>query len=357
MNKRFELYWLRESGRDWGTPVDAEDLDPAIQERVLDLAGDAAGDVSRDNPGPLHLHLPFLDRRESRRRAEILRGLTLEREGDVIRGVAATRNAALRDHAATLLARHPAWTHAPDEFHHRYFQTWQKVSVALQRALRQWIPEVYFHDPARYEDREAAYSLLVYEAGRVCHGRPRTEFTYDIADPETMPCAMNMIASALQGVLKAVERRLHESGKPELARRYAPVWHQDVLRAVRNKPRPLMALLGDEAVLINAVIDLGTARSLEAVKPFARVANLALRHMYGEDLRPLAARALQEATKALESASVERTASSTPATLTAGFNRPMRQTAPPVVWDGDRASLPVTRPDRKSSAYDNPEMS
>src|SRR5260370_41450206 len=102
---------------------------------------------------------------------------------------------------------------------------------------------------------------------------------------------MNMMASGMQGVLKAVERRLHEAGRPELARRYAPVWHQDVLRAVRNKPRLLMALLGDEAVLINAVIDLGTARTMEAVKPFARCANLALRHMYGAAPRTLAARA------------------------------------------------------------------
>src|SRR5438067_3637586 len=83
MNKRFELYWLRESGSDWGTPVDAEDLDTAIRERVLKLAGDHSG----NNPGPLHLHLPFLDRRESRRRAEVLRGLTLVREGGEIRSV------------------------------------------------------------------------------------------------------------------------------------------------------------------------------------------------------------------------------------------------------------------------------
>jgi hypothetical protein len=226
--------------------------------------------------------------------------LTLVREGNAIRGVPVTRNAALRDQAATLVATHPAWMHASGELHPRYFQTWQKVSVALQRALRQWIPEVYFHDPARYEDRDASYALLVYEAGRVCHGRPRTEFTYDIADEETLPCAMNMVGTAMQEVLKTVERRLYESGRPELARRYAPVWYKDVLHAVRNKPRPLMALLGNEAVLINAVIDLGTARSMNAVKPFAKAANLALRHMYGEDLRPLAARVLQEATNALE---------------------------------------------------------
>ena len=30
----------------------------------------------------------------------------------------------------------------------------------------------------------------------------------------------------------------------------------------------------------------------------------------------------------------------------AGFNRRMRKTARPVVWEGDRAEIPVTRPDQ-----------
>ena len=291
MSTRLHLYWLTESGCDLGTPVEAESLDPAIRDRVTALAG--------DSDGPLALRLPFFDRRESRRRAEILRSLCLVREGDVIRSVPPTPAAALRDQAATLLATHPAWLSAPDELHPRYFQTWQNVSIALQQALRQWIPEVYFRDVARYEDREAAYPLLVYEASRICHGRPRTEFTYDIADPETLPCAMKLIGRALQGVLKRVEGRLHEAGRPELARRYAPVWYEDVLRAVQRKPRQMIALLGDESALVNAVIDLGTARRMEAVKPFAKSAHLALRHVSGVDMRPLARRALEAATKAL----------------------------------------------------------
>jgi hypothetical protein len=294
MKKRLRLYWLKESGCDLGTPVDLEDLDPSIGGKVRELAG--------SDSGPLRLHLPFLDRRESRRRASILRQLTLVREGDVIRSVPATPGSALREHAATLLALHPAWRDAPGELHPRYFQTWQEVSSALQQALRKWIPQTYFHDPARYEDREAAYPLLVYAASRLCPGRPRTEFTYDIADPETLPRALNMIGTALQGVLHTVACRLHEAGRPELARRYGPVWHQDVLRAVQKRPRPFTMLLGDEAILINAVIDLGTARRLEGVKPFAKAAHAALRNLYGLDLRPLAARALEEATTVLENA-------------------------------------------------------
>ncbi len=275
-----------------GTPVDADELDAVIRGRVLELAG--------DDGGPLTLHLPFLDSRESRRRAESLRSVMLEREGDMIRSVPPNPAAALRDHAAMLVATHPAWINAPDELQARYFQTWQAVSQALQKALRTWIPETYFRDPARYEDRDAAFPLLVYAASRPCRGRPRTEFTYDVVDEETLPAAFHLIGSSLQAVLGKVEQRLHESGRPELARRYAPRWHQDVLRAVQKKPRQFLGLLGDEAAVVNSVIDLGTAHRMQAVKPFAKWATVALRSMYGMDLRSLAFAALDEATRALD---------------------------------------------------------
>jgi hypothetical protein len=292
MTKRFRLYWLKESGCELGTPVDADELDAVIRGRVLELAG--------DDGGPLTLHLPFLDGRESRRRAESLRSVVLEREGEVIRSVPPNPAAALRDRAAMLIATHSAWMNAPDELQARYFQTWQVVSQALQKALRTWIPEAYFRDPASYEDREAAFPMLVYAASRPCRGRPRTEFTYDVVDEETLSNAFHLIGSSLQAVLGKVEQRLHECGRPELARRYAPRWHQDVLRAVQKKPRQFLGLLGDEAAVVNSVIDLGTAHRMQAVKPFAKWATVALRNIYGMDLRTLAFAALEEATRVLD---------------------------------------------------------
>jgi hypothetical protein len=292
MTKRFRVYWLRESGGDVGTPLDANELDATIRARVIELAG--PGD------GALDLYLPFLDARQSHRRAEVLRGVTLLREGDSIRGVPPTPAARLRDQAAMLLATHPAWIAAPGELHAEYFPVWQTVSLAVQKALRGWIPEIYFRDPARYEDRDAAFPLLVYAASRVCRGRPRTEFTYDMADEEVLPRAVHQIGGSLQGVLQTVERGLYDCGRPALARRYAPRWHQDVLRAVQKKPRALLELLGDEAVVVNALVALGSGRGMQAVKPFARSAAMALQTMYGEDLRPLAFRVLDEATRTLE---------------------------------------------------------
>jgi hypothetical protein len=291
MAKKLRLYWLRETGCDAGTPIDAEELDAPIRQRVMELTGKDRQEIA--------LYLPFMDRRECRRRAEVSRAMKFERRGDAIRAVPATLIAELRDRAAMLVALHPAWRNIPEERDARYFPVWQQTSLALQRALRKWIPEMYFRDMARYENREKAYPLIVYQASRLCFGRARTEFTYDVADPETLPAAFRMIGQGLRRVLAGVETALRESGRPELARRYAPVWHQDVLNAVKKRPKRLLELLGDEAALINAVIDLGTDRRMNAVKPFAKAASAALRNMYREDMRVLALRALEEATGAL----------------------------------------------------------
>ena len=292
MTKRFHLYWMRESGCDLGTPVDAGELDATIRARVLELA--------RGDEHTLALYLPFLDARQSFRRAEALRAVTLVREGDAIRSIPPTAAAKLRDRAALLLAMHPAWIGAPHECHPAYFRTWQAISLAVQDALRCWIPEICFRDPARYEDRDAAFPLLVYAASRPCRGRPSTEFTYDLADEEVLPRALYQIGASLQSVLKTVERSLYDCGRPALARRYAPRWHQDVVRAVQSKPRPLLGLLGDEAAVVNALVGLGSGTEMRAVKPFARATSMALRTMYSEDLRPLALRLLEEATRTLE---------------------------------------------------------
>ena len=291
MAKSLRLYWLRETGCDTGTPIEAEELDAPLRQRVMELTGQDRQEIA--------LYLPFMDRRECRRRAEVSRAMKLVRSGDAIRAIPATFMAELRDRAAMLVALNPAWKRIPEERDARYFPVWQQTSLALQKAMRKWIPEMYFRDPARYEDREGSYPLIVYEASRLCFGRARTEFTYDVADPETLPVAFRMIGQSMQRVLAGVETRLRESGRAELARRYAPVWHQDILNAVKKRPKPLLELLGDEAALINAVIDLGTDRRMSAVKPFAKAACAALRNMYREDMRVLALRALEEATGAL----------------------------------------------------------
>jgi len=194
---------------------------------------------------------------------------------------------------------------APRERDPHYFRIWQRVSVALQRALRVWIPERYFADVLRFEDRQAAYQVLVYAACRPSYGRPKTEFTYDIADPEILESAMHNIGVSLRVALEPVESRLRAAGKAELSHRYSHVWRQDILRGVRKRPKHLIALLAAEAKLINAVIRLGTTGDW---RKFSRAANAALRNILGGDLRDLGVRVLEEAVRVLAEQAAGRVA-------------------------------------------------
>jgi hypothetical protein len=191
-----------------------------------------------------------------------------------------------------------AWKAAPAETEGHYFRIWQRAAVELQKALREWIPESYFRELERFEDRGAAYPVLVYAASRPCFGRPKTEFTYDVADPEMLPAALRSIGRGMRGVLAPMEQRLRAAGRADLAIRYAPVWHQDILRAVTRKPKPLISLLAAEARLVDAVIDLGTTQHAQR---FQRTANMSLRNIGGVDMRKLAMPAIEVVTRVLES--------------------------------------------------------
>ena len=268
---------------------------------MLELAGEIAA-ASPECDAAIEIRLPFLDKREWRRRAETLRAVIFKREGRVIRPVPPSASAALRDIAADTAGGNPAWLDAPLESDPGYFRTWRNVSVALQEFLRRKVAEVYFRDLAAFEDRKAVWPLLVYQAMRPCYGIPATEFTYDVGSAEMLDEALRMIRRPLQEILGQAQVRLADAGHAELSRRYAPIWQEDVLRAVLEKPAKLLSLLGAEAMLVDAVITLGATRDPAAVKPFARRAMATLRSFYDLDMRDLAGPFLEEATRALAAA-------------------------------------------------------
>jgi hypothetical protein len=191
------------------------------------------------------------------------------------------------------------WPTAPHESNPHYFRTWQHVSVALQRGLRQWVPEFYFRDLRRLEDRDAGYAMVIYSACRLFYGRPRTEFTYDIADDTTLPAAVRAIGCGTERTLAALTARLEAAGCHEMGRQYSPVWYQDVLAAVKKRPHGLIALLAREAKVIDAVIDFATQRGVAAAQRFARRSSSALRNLLGVDMRELLPRVLNEVTVVL----------------------------------------------------------
>jgi len=298
----FRLYWLRENGCDTGTLVRADQLEPCIRERVLAATGESPAAPAED--AEWELRLPFIDKREWRYREKILGGLALERHGRRI-SAALPLQAAIRDRAAILVLTDPVWTTAPDELHPDYFRTWRRVSVALQEFLRETIAEEYFRDLARYEDREQAYTMLVYRIARVNHGKPSTEFTYDLRDYpeniESLAGTWRNLGTAMRQLLEGIETRLREAGMTALSRRYAPIFHEDVVRAVQKRPKPFYELMAKEAAFINSLIDLGAERTVAAINSFSKTSHLSLRKVYGMDLKRLALESLDLTTELLSS--------------------------------------------------------
>jgi hypothetical protein len=180
-----------------------------------------------------------------------------------------------------------------------FFRAWQRVSMSLQKLLRERIPEMALRDLRKAQDRDVGRSLVVYSAARVYYGRPCTEFTYDVADPRTLEHALRLCGRGTLLALAPLEKRLDEAGERLLARRYAPAWYQDVIAAVRHKPRLLLKLIACESKVIDAVIVLGTVRTPSAAKRYAVAAGAALRHICETDMSELAIPVLDDASLVL----------------------------------------------------------
>ena len=139
--------------------------------------------------------------------------------------------------------------------------------------------------------------MVVYSACRPCYGRRPADFTYDIADPATLPAAWRTIGRTMQLELGKFAERL-KAAPPPLGRRYLPVWHEDILRAVQKKPKRLIALLAAESALINALIDWGTMLNARAEKRFSKALAAAAR-IFGVGIEELAKLVLGETMRLL----------------------------------------------------------
>lgn len=158
---------------------------------------------------------------------------------------------------------------APAECDARHFRTWQRVSVQVQRDVRSLVAATFFKEKWCAEvNLEHAFTVVVYSSCHPCYGRRPMEFTYDIADLVTLTKVLRLIGRSLQARLAEISADFH--GDPLLKRRFLPVWHLDILNAVKKKPRTLIEMLALEAIMVNALIDLGTQRDARAKRRFLK---------------------------------------------------------------------------------------
>ena len=211
--------------------------------------------------------------------------------------------------SATIPPLDPCWLAAPDERSAEFLPVFARVSVAVQTALREHVPNTFFSTPAGYANTKTAYPMLVYQSSRPYHGRMRTELTYDVLNPKTLASLFRSVKLALPDLLAAVEAKLRAAGLDELAQKYlvkrAPHIVESVQRLSKSR-KCLYVLIRGEAVLVNALVDLGGLGSLTLREQARRVAsfekkwNFQLRRLYpATEFTWLAPALLDAATRAL----------------------------------------------------------
>ncbi|MGA2328402.1 MAG: hypothetical protein ABSH05_19160 [Bryobacteraceae bacterium] len=213
-----------------------------------------------------------------------------------------------------------AWLRAPGERDTDFFPVYSAVSVAVQRALRRWLPYVYFSDIDRYDDLGAAFPLVVYQSMRPFPGRPRSEFTYALLSPNSPALEGRTATRALVHELSRISQLLVDAGKKSTARFYAPDQARSILASVQCRPRLLNSLLAADAFFLDSLVSLGLkGRELSQALPreprkalkdltkfssrFVATFHRRLRRLYhGRNFVPFGSLLLVEATRALGAA-------------------------------------------------------
>ena len=157
------------------------------------------------------------------------------------------------------------WLDAPTESTPGFLDAFGRVSMALQKALRQHLPAAYFTDLQRYGDFETARAVLVYQASSIYRGKRRWDLTRDVMNPAAVALLIRMARKPLAEKLTEVEARLRASGLEYLAPEYSRRRLRYILRRVqrlRRSRRCLGILMRGESAMVDALVQLGGLRSM-----------------------------------------------------------------------------------------------
>ncbi len=201
-----------------------------------------------------------------------------------------------------------AWFYAPLEKSGAYFPVHASASVAVQSALRRWVPWHCLTHLEDLADTATAYPLLAYMVSRPFPGSRRTDFTYDTLTKNWTYLMFQFARRPLRLLLKRIHAALTEAGHLELAAAYHPDLAKDIIAGVRKERRAIQALVAAEGAIVNQILKFGL--ELRAAEDPRRVTSLASEFSYGlgtrlrrlfrdRDLTGFAPLVLIEATNAL----------------------------------------------------------
>ncbi len=150
------------------------------------------------------------------------------------------------------------WSVAPSERSARYTAVYPRVSMALQTAMREWIPSLYFDGPNRFEDLDLAQGMLAWRASRPIVGEHVDRLSHDILDPEMMTRCFFWVDRNIRPILSSlrpVTEKLDSSRRGFFDARNA----NRILLRLRRAQRGFQMILKAEEDIITQLVKLVAA--------------------------------------------------------------------------------------------------
>lgn len=152
-------------------------------------------------------------------------------------------------------ALHGGLAKAPAERSRNYDRVYKQVSIALQSAIREWLPPAHVEGLGQFDDRQHLLSLLAWSCAEPVTGKSVDQLTVDVFSADSLRRATaglpRRMARQMAGLREVLLRHhadplICDSYKPEVAGRLA--------RNYRRRTRFLFLLFSNEARLINSFV-------------------------------------------------------------------------------------------------------
>lgn len=157
---------------------------------------------------------------------------------------------------------HAVWDALPAPATAAFLTPGARVAVAIQAAMRAWLPYVWFGSPERFEDFDQAAVLMMYSACRPFTPRSKEAFVFDILDQDTPRAMHYSISRNLRYRLEGFEDALNAVGVSN-AKRYAVRRWDRMLELLPKRRHEMNSILVAERELVEGYLDLANPTKRE----------------------------------------------------------------------------------------------
>jgi hypothetical protein len=147
------------------------------------------------------------------------------------------------------------WDNLPSPSSAAFLAPGACIALAIQTAMRAWLPYVWFTQPERFEDFDQAAVLIMYSACRPFTPRSKEAFVFDILDEDTPRAMHYSISRNLRPRLEGFEDALNAAGVSN-ARRYATRRWDRMLELFPKRRHEMNSILVAERELVEGYLDL-----------------------------------------------------------------------------------------------------